>query len=84
MSYRVLILPHAEKALEQLPRKDYVAVRDAILALATDPRPPGCSKLQGREGWRIRQGDYRVIYEIDDRQQTVTILRVRHRRDVYR
>ncbi|MGB8645256.1 MAG: type II toxin-antitoxin system RelE/ParE family toxin [Anaerolineae bacterium] len=84
MKYRVLIVPHAEKELGQLPAHDYQATRDAILELANNPRPPGCTKLQGREGWRIRQGDYRVIYEIDDEQHTVIILRVRHRREAYR
>jgi mRNA interferase RelE/StbE len=51
--------------------------------LAEEPRPPGCRKLQNRDGWRIRVGDYRDIYEVDDEQLTVTIL-VGHRRDVYR
>ncbi|NJL92104.1 MAG: type II toxin-antitoxin system RelE/ParE family toxin, partial [Coleofasciculaceae cyanobacterium SM2_1_6] len=49
----------------------------------TDPRPSGCLKLKGREGWRIRVGNYRVPYKIDDQQKIITILRIRHRRDVY-
>jgi mRNA interferase RelE/StbE len=84
MTYRVFIVPGAQKQLARLPKGDYAAVRDAILALAQDPRPPGCTKLTGREGWHIRHGDYRVIYEIDDPAQRVTVLRVRHRREVYR
>lgn len=84
MSYAVSILRRAQKELSQLPADDYERVRDAIGALACDPRPPGCLKLTGREGWRIRAGDYRVIYEIDDKQQAVTIFHVGHRSDVYR
>jgi len=84
LSYTVLILRRAQKELAQLPSEAYERVCDAIRALVQDPRPPGCLKLTGREGWRIRVGDYRVIYEIDDKQQVVTILHIGHRRDVYR
>jgi mRNA interferase RelE/StbE len=62
MSYEVLILRRAQKELADLPKVDYVRVRNAVVALANDPRPAGCKKLAGREGWRIRSGDYRVIY----------------------
>ncbi len=84
MSYGVLILPRAQKELADLPPDAYPAVRDAVRSLAQDPRPSGCRKLTGREGWRIRVGDYRVVYEVDDKMQTVTVLHVGHRRDVYR
>lgn len=83
MTRQLLILRRAQKELANLPLNDYERIRDAIRALASDARPPGCRKLVGREGWRIRVGDYRVIYEIDDRQRTVTVLHVGHRRDVY-
>lgn len=69
MSYAVLILRRAQKELADLPKADYERVRDAVAALAENPRPAGCKKLVGREGWRIRSGDYRAIYEIDDAQQ---------------
>jgi len=82
--YTVLILRRAQKELARLPGGAYENVRDAIRALGQNPRPPGCLKLTGRDGWRIRVGDYRVIYEIDDEQKTVTILHIGHRRDVYR
>jgi mRNA interferase RelE/StbE len=59
-------------------------VYEAIERLQEEPRPPGCRKLSDREGWRLRVGDYRVIYEIDDEQRTVTVLQVGHRRDIYR
>jgi mRNA interferase RelE/StbE len=83
MSYEVLILRRAQKELADLPKVDYGRLRDALAALADDPRPVGCKKLVGREGWRIRSGDYRVIYEIDDAGEKITILHIGHRRDVY-
>lgn len=54
-----------------------------LFVLFQNPRPPSCLKLSGREGWRIRVGNYRVVYEIDDGQQAVTILNIGHRRDIY-
>ena len=84
MTYAIAILRRAQKELQRLPRADYERVRDAIRALADAPRPPGCVALTGRDGWRIRVGNYRVIYEINDTQHLVTILHVGHRRDVYR
>jgi len=83
MSYEVLILRRAQKELADLPKVDYGRVRDAVAGLADDPRPVGCKKLVGREGWRIRSGDYRVIYEIDDAGEKITVLHIGHRRDVY-
>lgn len=82
--YRIGILPRARKALGRLPEETYVRILAAIQALANNPRPPGCAKLTNRDAWRIRIGGYRVIYEIDDTQQVVTVLEVGHRRDVYR
>ena len=84
MTHTVLILRRAQRELQRLPQEDYEQVREAMRGLAQNPRPPGCLALTGRTGWRIRVGDYRVIYEIDDVQHTVTIVHVGHRRDVYR
>jgi mRNA interferase RelE/StbE len=84
MSYSVGILRRAQKELAQLPKQEYERIKEAIKNLTQDPRPAGCKKLSGREGWRIRVGDYRVIYEINDRQQSLTILHIGHRRDVYK
>ena len=83
MSYEVFILRRAQKELAALPKTDYERMRDAVMALAENPRPAGCKKLTGREGWRIRSGDYRAIYEIDDAQMRVTVLHIGNRRDVY-
>jgi mRNA interferase RelE/StbE len=83
MNYEVLITRRAQKELADLPSRDYARVKTSILALGTSPRPHGCLKLTSRPGWRIRVGDYRVIYEIGDLQHIVTILHVGNRQDVY-
>lgn len=83
MNYTVQILPRAQRQLAKLPAEAYVRVRAALRALAENPRPSGCLKLVGREGWCLRVGRYRVIYEIDDASCIVTILDVAHRRDIY-
>ncbi len=84
MSYSISILRKAQKEMAQLPTDAYGRVRDAIRGLSAQPRPPGSRKLTGREGWRIRVGDYRVIYEIDDSLRQVTVLDIGNRRDIYR
>jgi len=67
MSYQIHIRRSAQKALAALPSQDYERVRDAIRNLADEPRPHGSRKLTGRTGWRLRVGNYRVIYDIDDK-----------------
>ena len=84
MSYDVFTTRKVEKAIARLPEDAYQRMNDAIDALADDPRPPGCEKLSGREGYRIRVSEWRAIYRVDDRQQRVDVIRVAHRRDVYR
>jgi mRNA interferase RelE/StbE len=83
VDYEVFLLRRAQKQLANLPKQNYARVRDLILSLATDPRRSGCKKLTGREGWRVRSGDYRVVYEIDDPGRRVTILEIGHRKDIY-
>jgi mRNA interferase RelE/StbE len=83
-SYRLLIKPSAAKEIEALPRKERPRVVTRMRALAAEPRPPGSEKLSGHELYRIRQGDYRILYEIVDHDHTVTIIKIGHRRDVYR
>jgi mRNA interferase RelE/StbE len=78
-----LLKPRAEKDLDRLRGETWERVRNALLALRQDPRPRGCIKLR-TGAWRIRIGDYRATYDIDDTERTVTVLRVRHRRDIYR
>ena len=83
-SYRVLVKRSAAKELEALPLKDRRRVARRIQGLAAEPRPPGCEKLSGQEKFRLRQGDYRILYAVDDTQLTVTVVKLGHRRDVYR
>jgi len=84
MSYTVQILRRAQKELAELPGNVFERACEEIRLLGQEPRPSGCRKLTGREGWRIRVGDYRIVYKIDDDQKVVTIVHVGHRRDVYR
>lgn len=83
--YRLKIKRSAEVDLRRLAEPVFTRINERILTLREHPRPAGVRKLQGQqEGWRIRVGDYRVIYLIDDVEQLITIVRVRHRRDVYK
>ena len=84
MIYRLIILPSAERDIRKLPQEIQVRVTAHVTALKTNPRPRGVKKLEGSHEYRIRVGDYRVIYTIDDDIVTVTIVRVGHRRDIYR
>jgi len=84
VSYSLSIPRSVNKRMERLPAEVYDRLDSAILALADEPRPAGCVKLKGREDWRIRVGDYRIVYGIDDEQRIVEVLNVAHRRDVYR
>ena len=83
MSYRVSIERPALKQLGKIAEPDYGRVKAAILALAQDPRSSGCKKLKNRPGYRIRQGNYRIIYEILDDQLIVLVLAVGHRKSIY-
>ena len=74
----------AQRALDKLPQTDFDVVLRAVKDLAELPRPRGVEKIKNAGLWRVRQGDYRIVYSIDDSQQTVTILRIGHRREIYR
>jgi mRNA interferase RelE/StbE len=83
--YEVYLERSAEIDLKHLPTSIFHRIILQIGTLAEDPRPPRCRKITGsKNDWRIRIGDYRVIYEIDDKAKAVRIMRVRHRREVYR
>ena len=83
-SYKVLIKPSAAHELEALQLKERKRIVSKIQRLPKDPRQTGCEKLSGRERYRLRQGNYRVLYAIDDREATIVIVKIGHRRDVYR
>ena len=86
MNYRILIDSRAARQFESLPKSVVERLDRAILSLAAMPRPPGTKRLKGRlhEGWRIRVGDYRILYKIDDDTRKVSIFDIGHRREVYR
>ena len=81
--YQLLIEKQVQKQLEKIPEPDFSRVKKAILDLTKDPRPAGFAKLKGRSGYRIRQGNYRVLYDINDRILTVFILAAGHRKEIY-
>ena len=83
--YEVQLVATARRELLKLPIKIRIRVVDAIRALAADPRPPGCRKLAGNAAYyRIRVGEYRVLYEVRDREILVLVIKIGHRREVYR
>ena len=84
MSYRIQIERKALKALEAIPGPDRQRIRLAIQALMQEPRPPGCTKLTDSPNWRIRVGVYRIVYRIEEGQLLVLVLKIGHRREVYR
>jgi mRNA interferase RelE/StbE len=83
--YRLLIKTSAAKELRAIPNKrDRQRIVKRILGLKTDPRPPGSQKLSGRERYRIRQGQYRIVYGIEKDELVVYVIKIGHRKDVYR
>jgi mRNA interferase RelE/StbE len=84
-SYRIRIKRSAAKELESIgTRADRRRIVERIQALADDPRPPGSQKLSGRDRYRLRQGRYRILYSIQDEILVVHVVRIAHRKDVYR
>ena len=82
--YTVLIKRSAEKEMDRLPTSTFKRVAQAILELERDPRPKGSKKLRGMQDYRLRVGEYRVLYSIDDHKRVVEVIAVGHRREVYR
>ena len=82
--YRIDLSRRAEKDLDRLPPRGAARVIAALRGLAAEPRPRGASKLAAVEGYRMRVGEYRIIYDVDDTTQVVTVYRIRHRREAYR
>ena len=83
--YQILIKPSATKELQKLPKNEFTKIDNSILALSTNPKPAGHVKLSSENKlWRIRKGNYRIIYAINDSEKTITILNIKHRKDVYR
>jgi mRNA interferase RelE/StbE len=82
--YDIEIRRKAQSSLDKLPAKDFCAIIDAIKNLANSPRPKGIEKIKNAGLWRIRHGDYRIVYSIDDDKKLIIILRIGHRREIYR
>jgi mRNA interferase RelE/StbE len=82
-AYRIELRPAAVRALRKLDPQVRHRIQGAIALLAQDPRPPGARALQGRSGLRVRVGDYRIIYTVEDDVLLVVVVRLGHRRDVY-
>jgi len=84
-SYKLLIKPSAVKEIESAPKKDRLRIIKRIQNLSSDPRPPGCEKLSGHDDkYRVRQGTYRTVYTISDVGLVICIVKVGHRKEVYR
>lgn len=85
MAYRVILSGKVRKQIDALPRSAWTRVRSAIDGLESDPRPPGAIKMKGStDTWRVRAGDYRILYTIEDDRLVVLVVKVGHRREVYR
>jgi mRNA interferase RelE/StbE len=85
VTYRVELTARAERELDALPDRIFRQVRRRIDALAIDPRPRGSRQLEGSVGlWRVRSGDFRIIYQIQEKRLLVLVVRIGHRREVYR
>jgi mRNA interferase RelE/StbE len=82
--YRIELRRKVQRSLDKLPKHDFDAVLDTVKDLTNSPRPKGVEKIKSAGLWRVRQGDYRIVYSIDDKQQIITIVRIGHRREVYR
>ena len=82
--YKIYIKPTAVKELQKIPKRDVSRIIDKIRSLSSNPRPPGCEKLSSDEKYRVRQGRYRIIYSIEDEKLVVLVIKIGHRKDVYR
>lgn len=83
-SYELVFKRSVAKDLRAFPKQEVKRIMQRIRSLADDPRPAGCEKLSGQERYRVRQGTYRIIYEIEDARLVVLVVKIGHRRDVYR
>jgi mRNA interferase RelE/StbE len=83
VTYAIQVLPVAIRAISKLPAEGKRRVEAAIELLAINPRPPASRKLTGRPEWRVRTGDYRVLYRINDAVLTVVVVQAGHRREIY-
>ena len=83
-AYKVFFKKSVQKDFDNIPKKDLKRILNRIKTLAEDPRPSGCEKLTGQERYRLRQGKYRIVYSIQDDELTVWVVKVGHRKHIYR
>ena len=83
-AYNLFFKESVQKDLDGIPKKDLRKILSRIKSLAADPRSPGCEKLTGHDRYRLRQGRYRIVYAVQDEERTVTVVKVGHRKDIYR
>ncbi len=83
-SYKIVIKKSAAKEIEKIEKKDRIRIVEKIRTLAQDPHPAGSKKLSGQEKYRIRQGNYRILYQVIDTKLVINVVKVGHRRDVYK
>ena len=83
-NYAIVLSKKAQKQLDKLPDNIAEPILDAISLLENEPRPTGCKKLQSRDGYRIRIGNYRVIYEVYDTELVIDVVTLGHRKDIYK
>ena len=82
--YKITVKKSAAKELEEIPGKELRKIVRRIQSLAQNPRPHGSQKLSARQRYRVRQGDYRIVYSIDDKDSVIDIVKIGHRREIYR
>ncbi len=82
--YKIAIISSAQKDLDDLEKRFFHQIKSKIDSLKSNPRPPNCLKLTAEEGYRLRSGDYRVLYRIDDKNRLIYIYRIKHRKESYR
>ena len=83
-AYKIFFKKSVQKDFDAIPKKDLKKILNRIETLTEDPRPPGCEKLTGQQRYRLRQGRYRILYSIQDDELAVWVVKVGHRKDIYR
>jgi mRNA interferase RelE/StbE len=83
-NYRIVIKKSAAKEIEKIQKQDRIRIVEKIRSLSSDPRPSGSKKLSGKEKYRIRQGNFRILYQVIDDALVINVVKVGHRRDIYK
>ena len=84
MAYEIILKPSAQKDLDSLPNNELIRISHRLSFLKNNPRPVGIQKLSDQEGYRVRSGRYRILFEIDDRNKKILVYRIKHRKEAYR